>query len=263
MSDILLTNDDGYKSIGFYPLYKELLKDFDVTAVAPITQRSWQGKSITSGKELTIEKTKVEGLNVYIIDGTPADCVQIGLYDILEKRPRLVVSGINVGTNIGHGRILSSETAGAGMEAVIDNIRAISSSLFLTPDLSKNIDYFHRKYYSLFENPAKITAKIIKILIDKKLESDVDLLSINMLPDATLNTDFEVTSLHREPYGKLFHKKGGKYIHLNPPVTFKNAKLGSDLFALHNHKISITPISLELTSKSSKEKLATIIKNEW
>jgi len=263
MADILLTNDDGYKSIGFYPLLKELSKDFEVVAVAPTQQKSWQGKSISSKKEIVVEKLKLEDNEVFVMDGTPADCVQIGLYDLVKKRPKFVVSGINIGVNIGHGRILSSGTAGAGMEAVIDGVKAISSSLYIPPEIEKNIDFYSPKYYSIYENAAEVTAKIVKILFTKKLEEDVDLISINMLNTATIKDNFEITSLDRQPYGRLFHKKGNSFFHINPIVDLNSSKPGMDMYALKTNKISITPISLELTSKSSKDSLSNILKKEW
>lgn len=263
MTDILLTNDDGYKSIGFYPLLCELSKNFNVVAVAPTSQRSWQGKSISSRRELKIEKIRLEGKEVYVIDGTPADCVQIGLYDLVEKKPRFVVSGINIGVNIGHGRILSSGTAGAGMEAVIDGVKAVSSSLYIPSGVEKEIDLYDPKYYYIYQNAAEITAKIIKILYGKQLEEDIDLVSINVLNTATAKDDFEITSLDRTPYGRLFHRTGDTFTHSNPKVNLMSGEKGTDTNALRNHKISITPISLELTSKNSKNSLNNILRNEW
>ena len=71
------------------------------------------------------------GYNLKSLNGTPADCVQVELYNILEEKSRLVVSGINVGENIGHGRILSSGTIGASMEASISNVKSVSTSLHI------------------------------------------------------------------------------------------------------------------------------------
>ncbi|MEA2003700.1 MAG: 5'/3'-nucleotidase SurE, partial [archaeon] len=112
MTEILLTNDDGHSSVGFFPLLRELSKEFTVTAVAPSSQRSWAGKSISFHNEIELEKIKVGDYDGYSCSGTPADCVQIGLYNVLERKPGLVVSGINLGNNAGHGRILSSGTVG-------------------------------------------------------------------------------------------------------------------------------------------------------
>lgn len=263
MADILLTNDDGYECIGFYPLLKELARDFEVVAIAPDKQKSWRGKSITKKRNLTLRKEKLNDLEVYVLDGTPADCVQIGLYEIARKRPKLVVSGINIGNNLGCGRILSSGTAGAGMEAAIDGVRAVASSLHLTEEDDENVDYFNRDYYYVYENPAKITAKIIRAIFDQELQTDVDLLAINIPTKATVKTDFEITSLFRETYGQLFFREGDKFIHKNPPIRLDQANEGSDFYAIHNNKVSITPLSIDLTSRSSKEKLDQVIRSKW
>lgn len=263
MADILLTNDDGFESIGFYPLYRELAKDFEVVAIAPDKQKSWQGKSITKKKSLTLKKKKLSNLEVYVLDGTPADCVQVGLYELALERPKLIVSGINIGSNLGCGKVLSSGTAGAGMEAAIDGIRAIASSLHLTEEDDREINYFHRDYYYIYDNAAKITAKIVKAIIDQELESDVDLLAINIPKKATMESDFLITSLYRERYGQLFFREGNKFIHKNPPMKLDQAAEGTDFYAINHNKISVTPISIDLTSRSSKEKLDQVIRSKW
>ena len=80
MDKVLVTNDDGYKSIGFYPLLEELSESFDVIAVAPESEKSWIGKSISARTKLKIEEKNINGFKINTINGTPADCVQIRLY---------------------------------------------------------------------------------------------------------------------------------------------------------------------------------------
>ena len=263
MTDILLTNDDGYKSVGFYPLLKELNKEFSVLAIAPETEKSWIGKSISARDVLKVKEKKFQDAIIFTCTGTPADCVQIGLYDFVKNKPTFVVSGINVGANVGHGRILSSGTVGAGMEASIDGVKAIASSLYIPPKIKKKIDFFNGKNYSIFENASKITVKIIKILITQKLDDGIDLISINIPFNAGIDSEFEITKPFRDPYGRLFHKKGDEFVHVYPILKFKNLKQGTDLNALYENKISITPISLELVSKNSLEHLNKIIKDKW
>ncbi len=256
--NMLLTNDDGYKAKGFYALLKELSNHFNVTAVAPTSQKSWIGKSISKEKELLLSKTKLKEFEIYTLDGTPADCVQIGIYDVLNNRPQLVISGINMGLNTGHGRILSSGTIGASMEASIDGIKSISSSIHIPKDI-KSLD----SKESVFQNAAKITVKIIKIFLDNKFPDNVDLLSINIPFDATINSEIEITKPHREPYGKLFHKKEKKFIHITPAINFNDLKNGTDLKALNEGKISVTPISLELIPNDSLEQVSKILSHNW
>lgn len=253
-TDILLTNDDGYSSAGFYQLLKELSKNYLVTAISTVTEQSWIGKSISIGGALSLNKQKLNEFEIYTLNGTPADCVQVGLYDVLNRKPELVVSGVNIGLNTGHGRILSSGTIGASMEASIDGVKSISSSIHIPQGINiSDVDEI------VIQNAAKITAKIIKLFINKPLGENVDLLSINIPFSAKLNATIEVTRPHRDPYGKLFHKNGDRYIHIAPPIDFSIAKPGTDLKALAEENISITPISLELVSEKSMEKLRNIL----
>jgi 5'-nucleotidase len=264
MPDILLTNDDGYNSAGFLPLLKELSKHFSVFSITPDTEKSWIGKAITTKKELKLTKIKKENYEIFLLDGTPADCVQVGFYNILKTKPKLVLSGINQGSNVGNARILSSGTIGAAMEASIEGVYAIASSLRIPLEIKKTLNLFDENNYIYFENAAKITAKLTKILIDKKFDNGIDLFSINIPFDATLDSGIAVTKPFKDPYGQLFYlKENGSIFHKTPRLEFKNLKEGTDLKALSEGKISVTPISLDLILKDTLKKVEQIIKNSW
>jgi 5'-nucleotidase len=256
MVDILLTNDDGYRSAGFLPLLKQLSKEFSVIAVTPSSERSWIGKCITVGHEVKHEKIQFGGFTVHSFDGTPADCVQIGLYNLLKSPPKLVVSGINLGVNAGHARILSSGTLGACMEAAIEGVPALATSIHMTLKEKKGIDLFSPKTYPLFESPAKITLKLVKKLHDLEFGKDFDLISVNMDIRATVDTDVEVTRPFKAPYGQMFFpSKKGRFKHVCPQIEFKDMQKGTDLKALHEGKISVTPIGLDLLPRGSTKNL--------
>jgi 5'-nucleotidase len=261
--DILLTNDDGYSSIGFYPLLEKLSKKFTVSVIAPSTQKSWVGKSITAHANFEIENIKVGEFNINTIEGTPADCIQVGLYHLLKNPPKLVVSGINIGENIGHGRILSSGTIGAAMEAAIDGVRSIASSLCIPHDIQKHINFFDKKNYYVFEDAAKITFKLTEILINAKLDKHIDVISINIPYGATIDSPLEITRPFKEPYGQLFFRKEGLLVKANPIIDIKNPKEGTDLKAISEGKISVTPINLDLVSQDSADLLRETIKKSW
>jgi len=263
MTDILLTNDDGYKSAGFLPLLKELSKEFSVVVVAPTKEKSWIGKAITTKKGLKLKKVKLDGFEIFTINGTPADCVQIGLYNVLDSFPKMVVSGVNQGANVGHARILSSGTIGAAMEASIEGVMALASSLRIPREIKKTLDLFDEKNYVVFENAAKITAKLAKLLIDKEFDNDVDLFSANIPFNVSLDTGIEITKPFKNPYGKLFYEEEDGFILRTPNLDFENLQDGTDLKALSEGKISLTPISLALFSNSSIKKVEQTIKNEW
>ena len=263
MTDILLTNDDGYKSAGFLPLLKELSKEFSVVVVVPNKEKCWIGKAITTKERLRLKKVKLDGFDIFTLNGTPADCVQIGLYNLLDSFPKMVVSGINQGANVGHARILSSGTVGAAMEASIEGVKALASSLRIPREIKKTLDLFDEKNYAVFENAAKITAKLAKLLIDKEFDNDVDLFSANIPFNVSLDAGIEITKPFKNPYGKLFYEEEDGFILRTPNLDFENLQDGTDLKALSEGKISLTPISLALFSNSSIKKVEQTIKNEW
>lgn len=263
MTDILVTNDDGYTSAGFLPLIKELSKKYSVTAVVPDQGRSWIGKAITTKKKLRLKKITYEGVDMFLLDGTPADCVQIGLYDIIENRPKLVLSGINIGLNIGRARTLSSGTIGAAIEGSIDGVKAMASSLSIPIEMKENkTDFYHPKNFPLFENAAQITTKVTSIIIDKAFEG-VDLFSLNIPFDATVNTPLMITTLFKARYGRLFHKNKNTFLHQTPPIEFKNLDEHSDLRALHDKKISLTPMNISFATPPSSNAVDYVFKQNW
>lgn len=126
---ILLTNDDGIMADGIYTIARELEKYYDVTIVAPETQKSAQSHAITLHKPLIIKEVKLDNLKskAYSVSGTPADCVRAGIEAIVKDKIDLVVSGINLGYNAGMD-IIYSGTVSAAIEANIYNLPSIAVS---------------------------------------------------------------------------------------------------------------------------------------
>ena len=262
MTYILLTNDDGYKAIGFYPLLRELIKKYKVTSVVPDGQRCWIGKAITTNKPLELNKIDLMGNEINTCTGTPADCVQLGLFNVLKKKPRLVVSGINIGENIGHARMMSSGTVGAAIEASINNYKAIASSLYIPRELYGTIDFEDPKDYAVFDNAARITAKLVEIFIDTDFLSYTDLISINIPLKASINSECVVAKPFKLPYGDVFEKKGELFVHKGCAQIFEDLP-GTDIKAIEDGKISVTPVSLDLVSLKAIPIVADIIKEKW
>jgi len=263
MPEILLTNDDGHKSAGFFPLLQELSTHFSVVSITPDREKSWIGKAITTKEKLQIQSVQKGTFEIFLLNGTPADCVQIGLYNVLRTRPKMVVSGINLGTNVGHARILSSGTIGAAMEASIERVPSIAASLWIPHDIKKTMNLYDEKNYYVFENAAKITGKLTKLLLEKDVGEDADLFSINIPFDATLDSEIELTKPFKEPYGQLFHQKDNYFFHRTPRLGFNHLQDGTDLKALHEGKIAITPISLSLVTEHSLEKFEQLFSTLW
>ncbi len=262
MTHIFLTNDDGYRSVGFVPLFAELSNIGTVTALAPNRERSWIGKAITTKKTLHIKQVKRSGFDLLTLNGTPADCIQVGVHNILQCKPDLVVSGINLGENVGHARILSSGTVGAAMEASFDGIPAIASSLSIPSDIKKTTNLFHTKNYALFRNAAMITRKLAAIMLENTFPG-VDVLCVNIPLDATIDTHIMVTKPFRDPYSPLFHQHNLGFIHRVPSLVEKNLHENTDYNAVCEGMISITPLYLSLVSDQSLASTANLLKHHW
>jgi len=263
MTTLLVTNDDGYQSVGFVTLVRELSKQYTVTAVVPDQGRSWIGKAITTKKELKVKKVIYDGIEMHLLNGTPADCVQIGLYDIVPVRPQMVISGINIGLNIGSARTLSSGTIGAAIEGAIDGVRSVAISLSIPVEYrDKKTDFYTPKNNKYFENAAKISTKVIGIILRKAFR-DVDCFSLNIPFEATVSTPLEITTLFNTRYGRLFHKNGKRFVHRTPPIQYKNMEERTDLKTLSEGKISLTPMNISFSSAQLLQNVEQTFQEEW
>jgi len=131
---ILLTNDDGIYAPGLRALRKELQKLGDVTVVAPATEQSAAGHSITLLTPLLIQEVFNDDKSDFIgwaIEGRPADCVKLALQEILPQRPDLIVSGLNAGSNAGIN-VIYSGTVAAAIEGAFYGVTSIAASLEYT-----------------------------------------------------------------------------------------------------------------------------------
>ena len=140
---ILLTNDDGIYSKGIYALWEAMCEIGEVTVLAPNTEKSAVGHAVTISDPIRIEPCSRHGsFEVYAVNGTPADCVKIAIGSFLDKKPNIIVSGINAGSNMGTN-ILYSGTVSAAAEGTMLGVPSIAFSLntFNTDnyDLSKEV----------------------------------------------------------------------------------------------------------------------------
>ena len=126
---ILITNDDGISAKGIRSLY-EAVKDFgDVVIIAPDSPQSGMGHAITINEPLRLDQSNIfSEVEAYACSGTPVDCVKLGVFEVLDRRPDLVVSGINHGANTATN-VLYSGTMSAAVEAAMENIPSIGFSL--------------------------------------------------------------------------------------------------------------------------------------
>ncbi len=249
---ILLTNDDGIYSPGISVL-KQVLKPFGhVTVVAPDVQKSGVGHAITLSHPLRIREIFTDGeFFGYGIEGSPADCVKLAVREIMKEKPSLLVSGINIGANVGIS-VLYSGTVAAAIEGALLGIPSVAISLELT-----------KKLYNVQE--AALTAKeIVGHIIRKKLPKGT-LLNVNIpfLPKEDIK-GVKIVRQYSGDFDEYFDKRtdprGGVYYWLAgtglPEVDIN----GTDVSALKDGYISITPLKYDLTDGDF---LKEVEKWEW
>ena len=152
---ILATNDDGINSHFLIRLVEALSKECEVITCAPDGERSWIGHAITRHQTLKPKEVKkYPGKQAYSVNGTPADCVNLAVGNLLDREPDVVVSGINLGYNITMPMIQSSGTVGGAMEASLLGLRAMAVSLALP----------NEEFDQIRERGGKVTGKMEETL---------------------------------------------------------------------------------------------------
>lgn len=241
---IMVTNDDGIHAPGIQALAEAMKELGNVTVVAPDRERSAVGHSLTLHSPLRIFELRK---GWYAVDGTPTDCVNMGIHNMLPISPDLVVSGINHGANLGDD-VTYSGTVAAAMEANLMGIPAIAFSL-ATVEKSGN-----------FADAAQIALRVARQLTVNKLPADT-FLNVN-IPDCKLSEMLPalITSQGRRSFiGKIVDKtdpRGRKYFWIGSEVPNRNDEEGTDFYAINRRHVSITPLHLDLTNHKSLEILA-------
>ena len=259
---ILLTNDDGIASPGLWAAAKALSALGYVTVAAPREQHSGAGRSVPAWSDGEIKPTQLmigdQEWTCYAMGGSPAQSAQMGILQVLRRKPDLVVSGINYGENPATDITLSG-TVGAALEAASVGIPALAVSLQLA-----NEDYLGHSKDTDFSAAAFFTAKFAKVLLDKKMPSDVHALNVNIPINATPETPWKVTRLGRHSYFVAYLKEvdGQSRIDAGPsPHPEDLADPSTDVHAMRvENVVSVTPLSLDLTSRVDLEDLQTLLK---
>jgi 5'/3'-nucleotidase len=235
---ILLSNDDGVSSEGLTTLQETLAPLDEVWVVAPDRDQSAVSHSVTLQRPLRIEQL---GPRVFTVDGTPTDCVNLAINGILRERPRLVISGINRGANLGDD-VTYSGTVSAAMEATLLGVPAIAVSVI------------GRERFD-FTVAAAFTRQLTIAILRDQLPADT-LLNVNV-PDlpAEQIKGFALTRQGKRRYGDAIIEKvdprGKKYYWIGgDQLDFVDAE-GTDFSAVQRGLISVTPLHLDLTNYAS------------
>ena len=244
---ILITNDDGIHAPGLIALAGRLCQVGEVTAIAPDRPRSATGHAITLHKPLRMQQVELSGgIAGYSTNGTPSDCVVLGM-STLDPRPDLVISGINLGPNLGED-LTYSGTVSAAMEAAICGVGAFAISI-----ASFEV--------SSFDTAAAFAAHLARIVGQRGLPPDT-FLNVN-IPDVEPSAiaGVTITRQGRRRYQSRIEKRvdprGLPYYWLSGDLYDQDTDSATDVGALASDMISITPINLDLTHHVFVEELGT------
>lgn len=235
MALILVTNDDGFFSKGIHHLAEALKELGEVYIVAPDRDRSAVSHALTMHRPLRVDLIKE---NCYSVNGTPTDCVVVGVKKLLPREPDLVVSGINKGANLGED-ITYSGTVSAAIEATILGVPSFAISLVG----EKPFRYETASYYAL---------KIAKFILEKGLPPDT-LLNVN-LPNKPLQEirGIKVTRQGKRSYKNSIHEIfspwGEKQYWIGGGVVSWQKMDGTDIQAIIESYASVTPLHIDLTN---------------
>lgn len=238
---LLLTNDDGVNAKGIYALAKELEKYHEVIIVAPHTQKSACGHSITITKPIIVKEVKLEGLKSksYSLEGTPADCVRVGINKLVEGKIDMVLSGINYGSNLGTD-VIYSGTVSAAIEAAICKI----------PSMAVSMD-INRGEYENYEISAKYASEILKISIENHVKNDM-VLNVNV---PALSKDeikgIKVCSVGNRLYDNCYieetDENGDTVIEITGEVRDEHIDKTDTFYAKEGY-VTVTPLHYDLTN---------------
>lgn len=243
---VLLSNDDGVTAPGLLALAQALREVAEVAIIAPEHNWSAAGHSKTMHKPLRARPIRLaDGTEALMTSGSPSDCVALGLLGLLERQPDLVVSGINLGANVGSD-LTYSGTVAAAMEAVISGVSAIAISL----DTYEAQDYSAAAHFASYLVGRILQVRprerlLLNVNVPALVEQEIKGVKITRLGQR-LYRDALVE--RRDPRGRLYYWIGG-----NPPEGVPEE--GTDIGALAEGHISVTPVLLDLTDYSKLQLL--------
>jgi len=248
MALILLTNDDGINAPGLSALADRMSGIAECYTVAPDRERSASGHSLTIHKPLKVTEL---GPRRYSLNGTPTDCVAIGVSKVMPRKPDLIVSGINNGPNLGDD-ITYSGTVSAAMEGTILSIPSIAVSINAINGTEP-----------VFESAAIVAEEVARMVLEEHLPYDT-LLNVNVpnLPYEMINGT-RLTRQGKRVYDNAIQDSYSpwkeKYYWIGGGTPYWEHAEDTDMNAILEGYVSITPLHMDLTNYSALE----MIKSQW
>ena len=246
---ILITNDDGIFAPGIYALWEAMQEVGQTMVVAPDTEQSAVGHAITLSDPLRVEGIhRTGGFEGFAVSGTPADCAKIAIRSLMDKKPDVLISGINRGANLGNN-IIYSGTVSAATEGTMLGIPSVAISIN-----SFNSDEFRG---------AKETAiKVVHYLINNTLPSGT-LLNVNVpycSPEEIkgIKVTRQGNQYFQDDFDQRKDPRGRTYYWMKGKIVDDDQELYYDSKAVCDGYVSITPIHFQMTNESYFTKLEEI-----
>lgn len=248
---ILLTNDDGIYAPGLRAMRQELLKVGEVVVVAPATEQSAAGHSVTLLNPLLVSEVYDDDGQTFIgwaVEGRPADCVKLALLELLPDPPDVIVSGLNAGSNAGIN-VLYSGTVAAAIEGAFYRRTAIAVSL-----------EYDRKIYD-YPKAARYARQVIEQILATR-PADGSLFNVNIPvlergPVKGVKVLPQNISPYTEKFDRRVNPRGRTYFWASPDFLCPDPHPGTDVEALAEGYITITPLKFDLTDHDRLTELAT------
>ncbi len=241
MKTILITNDDGYMAEGIIILTAQLRKKYNVYVVAPDRERSAVSMSLTLNTPLRLKQ--ISGKD-FITNGTPIDCVNLGLKVALSIKPDLIVSGINHGENVSEDIFYSGTLAGA-FAGHLHQINSIAVSLVLGK-VKKTVTEENMKEAALIAN------KVIDNIIEKEFNNRVYNLNIPVPNNGKILTTYPDKKKYVPDLVEKTDPRGRKYYWIGTGNPLYSEDFGSDSNAIKNGYISLSTLKYDLTCKDTE-----------
>lgn len=248
--NILLTNDDGFYAPGIVALHAELAKIGNVTRVAPATEQSGVGHSITFLTPLLAHRAfDGEKQLGWIVEGSPADCVKLGVTQLCDQRPDVIISGINGGLNAGINILYSGTVAGA-----------IEGAFFGITSFAVSLEFDER---ANFPSAAEIASRVVQQILEKKSASP-QLFNINIPTSATQanrssEPELRVVPMGTNRYGEHYIKrsdpKGRDYYWATNEPPPQPTEHPTDLTELFAGNVTVTPLDFNMTKEAELPEL--------
>ena len=248
---VLLTNDDGIEADGLQALRRALLEvpAIELAVIAPDGNRSAMARSITTRRPLWVQEVEFDDGTVgYATDGTPVDCVRLARLGLIERfEAELVVSGINHGSNLGDD-ITYSGTVAAALEAIVLGLPGLAVS---QQSSARELDFRAGSAFE-FDPAARFVSRLVGELQSVPLPGGT-LLNINVPGGEP--TGVEVTRLgkriYRDELALIDELEGGRrQYRIYGEASYQRDEAGTDLAAIEEGKIAVTPIHFDLTDRT-------------